>query len=78
MVSAISELAGRAGSMSHAFAFSVRLTSPRRCLTHERRGREHVWALNPERLAAAERHLKVITRGWDDVLARLKVHAEPA
>jgi DNA-binding transcriptional ArsR family regulator len=42
----------------------------------ERRGREHVWRLNPARLATAQRHLDVISRGWDDALARLKTHVE--
>jgi len=40
----------------------------------ERRGREHVWAINPARLADAQRHLAAIARGWDDALARLKGH----
>jgi DNA-binding transcriptional ArsR family regulator len=42
----------------------------------ERRGRKHVWAINPGRLAEAQRHLQVIARGWDDALARLKAHVE--
>lgn len=42
----------------------------------ERRGREHVWAINPGRLAEAQRHLEVIARGWDDALARLRTHVE--
>jgi DNA-binding transcriptional ArsR family regulator len=41
-----------------------------------REGREHVWALNPERLADAQRCLDVITRGWDHALNRLKEHLE--
>lgn len=40
----------------------------------ERRGREHVWAINAARLSDAQRHLEVIARGWDDALARLKLH----
>ena len=40
----------------------------------ERRGREHVWTINPARLADAQRHLEVIARGWDNALARLKLH----
>jgi DNA-binding transcriptional ArsR family regulator len=40
----------------------------------ERRGREHVWAINAARLSDAQRHLDVIARGWDDALARLKLH----
>jgi len=43
----------------------------------QRRGREHVWAINPRRLAEARRHLEVIARGWDDALVRLKAHLEP-
>jgi DNA-binding transcriptional ArsR family regulator len=42
----------------------------------QRRGREHVWALNPTRLAEARRHLDIIARGWDDALARLKARLE--
>ena len=41
-----------------------------------RQGREQVWALNPERIADAQRHLDVIAREWDDVLERLKAHVE--
>jgi DNA-binding transcriptional ArsR family regulator len=41
-----------------------------------REGREHVWALNPARLADARRCLDVIERRWDDALARLKAHVE--
>jgi DNA-binding transcriptional ArsR family regulator len=42
----------------------------------KRAGREHVWALNPARLAEAQRCLAVIARGWDDALGRLKAHLE--
>jgi DNA-binding transcriptional ArsR family regulator len=42
----------------------------------ERRGREHVWTINPRRLAEARRHVDVIARGWDDALLRLKAHVE--
>ena len=41
-----------------------------------RQGREHVWALNPKRLAEGRRCLEVIASGWDDALARLKLHVE--
>jgi DNA-binding transcriptional ArsR family regulator len=42
----------------------------------KRAGREHVWALNPSRLAEAQRCLEIIARGWDDALDRLKKHLE--
>jgi DNA-binding transcriptional ArsR family regulator len=41
-----------------------------------RQGREHVWTLNPARLAEARRSLDLIGRGWDDALGRLKSHVE--
>lgn len=41
-----------------------------------RSGREHVWAMNPARLAQAARHIDAIARGWDDALGRLKAHLE--
>jgi DNA-binding transcriptional ArsR family regulator len=41
-----------------------------------KQGREQVWALNPARIAEAQRHLDVIAREWDDALARLKAHVE--
>ena len=41
-----------------------------------REGREHVWALNPARLAEGRRALDLIAREWDDALARLKSHVE--
>jgi DNA-binding transcriptional ArsR family regulator len=42
----------------------------------ERRGREHIWAINPQRLADAQRHLQLIARGWDSALLRLKARIE--
>jgi DNA-binding transcriptional ArsR family regulator len=42
----------------------------------KRAGREHVWALNPTRLAEAQRCLELIGRGWDDALGRLKRQLE--
>lgn len=41
-----------------------------------REGREHVWAMNPARLAESARRLDAIARGWDSALARLKAHVE--
>ncbi len=39
-------------------------------------GREHVWALNPARLAEAQRCLEIVARGWDESLGRLKAQLE--
>jgi DNA-binding transcriptional ArsR family regulator len=42
----------------------------------ERRGRERIWRLEPQRLAEAREHLERISRLWDDALARLARHVE--
>jgi len=41
-----------------------------------RRGREHVWELDPSQLAEARRYLESISRDWDDALSRLKDFVE--
>ena len=42
----------------------------------QRRGREHVWELDPARLEDAHEHLVRISRQWDDALGRLKRFVE--
>ena len=37
-----------------------------------RRGRERLWALEPEQLQEARRFLDVISQRWDEALGRLK------
>src|SRR5919108_405938 len=41
-----------------------------------RRGREHVWELDPTQLAEARRYLDSISAQWDDALSRLKAFVE--
>ena len=48
----------------------------RRVIDGSRLGREQVWTVNPTRLEDGRRCLEVIARGWDDALARLKLHVE--
>lgn len=46
-------------------------------LVHDaRRGREHVWALDADRLDEARRSLDQIARRWDEALDRLKMFVE--
>jgi DNA-binding transcriptional ArsR family regulator len=41
-----------------------------------RQGRESVWELAPESLDDARKFLDLVSRRWDDALARLKAHVE--
>ena len=42
----------------------------------QRRGREHIWALEPKRLQDVRGHLDRISAQWDDALDRLKAFVE--
>ncbi len=42
----------------------------------ERRGREHIWAVEPKRLDDARGYLDRISQQWDDALGRLKAFVE--
>ena len=41
-----------------------------------RRGREHLWELDPDRVGQARRSLDQISRQWDEALGRLKSFVE--
>ena len=54
----------------------LRVLSEAKLVRSSRRGREHVWDLEPRRLADAHRYLDRISRQWDDALDRLKKFVE--
>ncbi len=41
-----------------------------------RQGREHLWALEPDAIVVARRHLENISAQWDHALSRLKAFVE--
>jgi len=45
-------------------------------VTGDRRGREHIWTLQPARLASARGYIEQISQQWDDALERLKGFVE--
>lgn len=42
----------------------------------EKRGRERIWALETERLAAARERIDAISAQWDDAIGRLRAFVE--
>ena len=72
----ISALAENFGVSRQAVTKHLQYLALAGIIAGNRTGREHVWALNPSRLAEAQRCLQVIGRGWDDALGRLKAHLE--
>jgi DNA-binding transcriptional ArsR family regulator len=74
----ISQLSGNFQVTRQAVTKHLQLLASAGMIDGKRAGREHVWALNPIRLAEAQRCLDLIARGWDDALSRLKAHVEEA
>ncbi len=74
----ISALAGNFRVSRQAVTKHLQALAVAGIIDGKRTGREHVWALNPGRLAEAQRCLEVVSRGWDDALGRLKAHVEDA
>lgn len=72
----ISVLADRFSLTRQGVTKHLRVLAAARVIRGRRKGREHIWELNPDRLAEAHRHLDKIAHGWDDALARLKSHIE--
>lgn len=73
----ISALADSHGSMSRqGVTKHLHVLKTAGVVHSERQGREHVWALNPDRFEEAKRRLDAIARGWDSSLASLKAHVE--
>ena len=72
----ISELAESFHVTRQAITKHLQFLAAAGIINGKRTGREHVWTLNPDRLAEAQRWLEIIERGWDDALSRLKSHLE--
>jgi DNA-binding transcriptional ArsR family regulator len=72
----ISELAHNFRVSRQAITKHLRFLAVASIIRGKRAGREHVWTLNPSRLAEAQRCLDIIARSWGDALGRLKAHLE--
>lgn len=59
-----------------AIAKHLRVLAQAGLVRGHRRGRESVWELEPGRLELARRHLDLVSRRWDEALARLKATVE--
>ena len=72
----ISALAANVATTRQGVTKHLHVLAEAGILEGERRGREHIWAINPGRLTEARRRLDLIARGWDEALGRLKAHLE--
>jgi len=72
----IAQLSAKAQVSRQAITKHLDVLSEAGLIRGSRRGREHIWQLEPERLADAREYLNRISRQWDDALDRLKRFVE--
>jgi len=72
----IARLASGAGVTRQAVTKHLHVLARAGVIRGARRGREHVWELDPAQLAEARRYLESISRSWDDALSHLKAFVE--
>ncbi len=68
----ITHLSAKSAVSRQAISKHLRVLSDAGLVRGTRRGREQVWDLEPERLAAAHQYLDRISEQWDEALDRLK------
>jgi DNA-binding transcriptional ArsR family regulator len=68
----ISRLAAGSDVTRQAVTKHLRLMEHAGLVRSTRRGRETVWRLEQRRLKRAQRHLALISKQWDQALARLR------
>ena len=72
----ITGLSRDAGVSRQAVTKPLGVLSAAKLVRSFRRGREHIWELEPDRIADARRYLDRIEAQWDDALERLRALVE--
>ena len=72
----IARLAAEADVSRQAIKKHLDVLSRAGLVRGSRRGREHIWQLEPKRLAEAQVYLDRISRQWDEALERLRALVE--
>jgi DNA-binding transcriptional ArsR family regulator len=72
----IAQLSATAAVSRQAITKHLKVLSEAGLVRGRRRGREHIWQLQPKRLADARDYLDRISRQWDDALGRLEAFVE--
>ncbi|MBI4916626.1 MAG: helix-turn-helix transcriptional regulator [Acidobacteria bacterium] len=72
----ISRLTAGTGVTRQAVTRHLQVLAAAGLVRGRRRGREVVWAIEPDRLVEARRALDEISAQWDRALARLRAHVE--
>jgi DNA-binding transcriptional ArsR family regulator len=72
----IAQMSAKAAVTRQALTKHLRVLSDAGFIVGERRGREHIWRLQPRRLRDVHAHLERISKQWDEALERLRVFVD--
>jgi DNA-binding transcriptional ArsR family regulator len=72
----IAQMSDKSAVTRQAISKHLRVLEEAGFVAGERRGREHIWRLRPQRLRDVRAQLDRIGRQWDDALARLRAFVE--
>lgn len=72
----IARLSTRCAQSRQAVTKHLRVLERAGLVRGQRRGREHLWELDPRRLDDARAYIEVISRQWDAALERLRAFVE--
>ena len=72
----ITHLAAGSSGTRQAITKHLRVLADAGLVLNARHGRENVWRLDQQRLADARHYMEMISKQWDDALARLQDFVE--
>ena len=72
----IAQMSDKSAVSRQAISKHLRVLEDAGFVAGERRGREHIWRLRPQRLRDVHAQLDRIGRQWDDALERLRAFVE--
>jgi DNA-binding transcriptional ArsR family regulator len=72
----IAQMSEKSAVTRQAISKHLQVLADAGLVTGERRGREHIWRLRPQRLRDVHAHLDRISQQWEDALERLRAFVE--
>jgi DNA-binding transcriptional ArsR family regulator len=72
----IAQMSDKSAVTRQAISKHLRVLEEAGFVAGERRGREHIWRLRPQRLRDVHAQLDRLGRQWDDALERLRAFVE--
>ena len=72
----IAQMSEKSAVTRQAITKHLQVLSDAGFVSGERRGREHIWRLRPQRLRDVHAQLDRISKQWDDALERLRAFVE--